>query len=125
MDLNERKRKILEAIIEDYISSAEPVGSRTISKHSDMGLSSATIRNEMSDLEEMGYLISPHTSAGRIPTDAGYRFYVNELMEQYKVAQKDIVTLRRFLRRVCYSLISLSGRRAASCHSSQIIQQLL
>ncbi len=96
MDLNERKRKILEAIIEDYISSAEPVGSRTISKHSDMGLSSATIRNEMSDLEEMGYLISPHTSAGRIPTDAGYRFYVNELMEQYKVAQKDIVTLRRF-----------------------------
>ena len=96
MDLNERKRKILEAIIEDYISSAEPVGSRTISKHTDMGLSSATIRNEMSDLEEMGYLISPHTSAGRVPTDAGYRFYVNELMEQYKMAQKDIVTLRRF-----------------------------
>lgn len=96
MDLSERKRKILEAIIEDYISSAEPVGSRTISKHTDMGLSSATIRNEMSDLEDIGYLISPHTSAGRIPTDAGYRFYVNELMEQYKMAQQDVVTLRRF-----------------------------
>ncbi len=96
MDLSERKRKILEAIIEDYIISAEPIGSRTISKNTDMGLSSATIRNEMSDLEEMGYLISPHTSAGRIPTDAGYRFYVNELMHQYKMANEDILKLRRF-----------------------------
>lgn len=96
MDLSERKRKILEAIVEDYIISAEPIGSRTISKNTDMGLSSATIRNEMSDLEEMGYLISPHTSAGRIPTDAGYRFYVNELMHQYKMANEDIVKMRRF-----------------------------
>lgn len=96
MDLSERKRKILEAIIEDYILGAEPVGSRTISKRTDMGLSSATIRNEMSDLEEMGYLVSPHTSAGRIPTDAGYRFYVNELMNQYRIAHEDIVTLRRY-----------------------------
>lgn len=96
MDLSERKRKILEAIVEDYIVSAEPIGSRTISKNTDMGLSSATIRNEMSDLEEMGYLVSPHTSAGRIPTDAGYRFYVNELMHQYKMANDDIIKLRRF-----------------------------
>lgn len=96
MSLSERKRKILEAIIEDYIISAEPIGSRTISKNTDMGLSSATIRNEMSDLEEMGYLISPHTSAGRIPTDAGYRFYVNELMKQYDMANEEIVRLRRF-----------------------------
>ena len=96
MDLSERKRKILEAIIEDYIVSAEPIGSRTISKNTDMGLSSATIRNEMSDLEEMGYLVSPHTSAGRIPTDAGYRFYVNELMHQYSIANEDIMRLRRF-----------------------------
>lgn len=96
MDLSERKRKILEAIIEDYIVSAEPIGSRTISKNTNMGLSSATIRNEMSDLEEMGYIISPHTSAGRIPTDAGYRFYVNELMRQYKMANEDIIKLKRF-----------------------------
>lgn len=96
MDLSERKRKILEAIVEDYIVSAEPIGSRTISKGTNMGLSSATIRNEMSDLEEMGYLVSPHTSAGRIPTDAGYRFYVNELMQQYKMANEDIIKMRRF-----------------------------
>lgn len=96
MDLSERKRRILEAVIEDYIISAEPIGSRTISKNTNMGLSSATIRNEMADLEEMGYLISPHTSAGRIPTDAGYRFYVNELMHQYKMASEDVIKLRRF-----------------------------
>lgn len=96
MELNERKKIILRSIIEDYIESAEPVGSRTISKHTDLGLSSATIRNEMADLEEMGYLISPHTSAGRIPSDAGYRFYVNELMTQKSVAYEDIVRLRRY-----------------------------
>ena len=96
MELNARKRRILGAIIEDYIGSAEPVGSRTISKHADMGLSSATIRNEMADLEELGYLISPHTSAGRIPTDAGYRFYVNELMGRYSMSLEDITNLRRY-----------------------------
>ena len=77
MDLNDRKRKILQAIIDEYIGTAEPVGSRSISKKENLGLSSATIRNEMADLEEMGYLIQPHTSAGRIPSDEGYRFYVN------------------------------------------------
>ena len=75
MDLNDRKRKILQAIIDEYIGTAEPVGSRSISKKENLGLSSATIRNEMADLEEMGYLIQPHTSAGRIPSDEGYRFY--------------------------------------------------
>ena len=74
MDLNDRKRKILQAIIDEYIGTAEPVGSRSISKKENLGLSSATIRNEMADLEEMGYLIQPHTSAGRIPSDEGYRF---------------------------------------------------
>ena len=73
MDLNDRKRKILQAIIDEYIGTAEPVGSRSISKKENLGLSSATIRNEMADLEEMGYLIQPHTSAGRIPSDEGYR----------------------------------------------------
>lgn len=81
-ELDERKRKILNAIIKTYLETGEPVGSRTISKDTDLNLSSATIRNEMSDLEEMGYIIQPHTSAGRIPSDAGYRLYVDELMEE-------------------------------------------
>ncbi len=83
-ELDERKRKILKAIIKTYLETGEPVGSRTISKDTDLNLSSATIRNEMSDLEEMGYIIQPHTSAGRIPSDAGYRLYVDELMEEKK-----------------------------------------
>lgn len=82
MELDERKKKILKAIVSNYLETGEPVGSRTISKYTDLNLSSATIRNEMADLEEMGYIIQPHTSAGRIPTDAGYRFYVDRLMEE-------------------------------------------
>ncbi len=82
MELDERKVKILKAIIQNYLETGEPVGSRTISKYSDLKLSSATIRNEMSDLEEMGYIVQPHTSAGRIPSDKGYRFYVDELMKE-------------------------------------------
>ena len=80
--LDERKRKILRAIIQTYQETGEPVGSRTISKYTDLNLSSATIRNEMSDLTDMGYIIQPHTSAGRIPSDKGYRFYVDALMEE-------------------------------------------
>lgn len=80
--LSERKLKIFHAIIQTYLETGEPVGSRTISKYTDMNLSSATIRNEMADLEEMGYIIQPHTSAGRIPSDKGYRLYVDMLMEQ-------------------------------------------
>lgn len=82
MELDERKIKILKAIIRNYLETGEPVGSRTISKYSDLKLSSATIRNEMSDLEEMGYIVQPHTSAGRIPSDKGYRFYVDQLMKE-------------------------------------------
>lgn len=82
MELDERKKKILHAIIQNYMETGEPVGSRTISKYSDLKLSSATIRNEMSDLEEMGYIIQPHTSAGRIPSDKGYRLYVDYLMQE-------------------------------------------
>ena len=81
-ELSERKRKILHAIIQNYLETGEPVGSRTISKYTDLNLSSATIRNEMSDLEELGYIIQPHTSAGRIPSDKGYRLYVDELMHE-------------------------------------------
>ena len=81
MELDERKMTILRAIIQNYLETGEPVGSRTISKYTDLNLSSATIRNEMSDLEEMGYIVQPHTSAGRIPTDKGYRLYVDMLMQ--------------------------------------------
>ena len=82
MELDDRKTRILKSIIKNYLETGEPVGSRTISKILDLQLSSATIRNEMSDLEEMGYIIQPHTSAGRIPSDKGYRFYVDQLMLQ-------------------------------------------
>lgn len=80
--LDARKVTILKAIIKTYLETGEPVGSRTISKYTDLNLSSATIRNEMSDLEELGYIIQPHTSAGRIPSDKGYRFYVDQIMQE-------------------------------------------
>lgn len=79
-ELDERKSKILHSIIQNYLETGEPVGSRTISKYTDLNLSSATIRNEMADLEELGYIMQPHTSAGRIPSDKGYRWYVDRLM---------------------------------------------
>lgn len=79
--LDDRKLKILQAIIRNYLETGEPVGSRTISKYTDLNLSSATIRNEMADLEELGYIIQPHTSAGRIPSDRGYRLYVDMLLQ--------------------------------------------
>ncbi|MGI6224646.1 MAG: heat-inducible transcriptional repressor HrcA [Peptococcales bacterium] len=82
MELDARKRKVLEAIIIDYIATAEPVGSRTISRKYKLGVSPATIRNEMADLEEMGLIEQPHTSAGRVPSDAGYRYYVDCIMER-------------------------------------------
>jgi len=81
-ELDERKRKILKAIINTYMETGEPVGSRTISKYADLNVSSATIRNEMSDLTDMGYIVQPHTSAGRIPSDKGYRLYVDALMKE-------------------------------------------
>lgn len=80
-ELEDRKLKILQAIIQNYLETGEPVGSRTISKYTDLNLSSATIRNEMSDLEDMGYIFQPHTSAGRVPSDKGYRFYVDMLLK--------------------------------------------
>ena len=82
MELDDRKIMILNAVIKNYMETGEPVGSRTISKLPGCTLSSATIRNEMYDLEEMGYLLQPHTSAGRIPSDQGYRFYVNEILKE-------------------------------------------
>ena len=94
MDLDERKRIILKAIIQTYLETGEPVGSRTISKYTDLNLSSATIRNEMSDLEEMGYILQPHTSAGRIPSDKGYRLYVDELMQE---KEKEVTEIKELM----------------------------
>lgn len=93
-ELEERKAKILDAIIRNYLDTGEPVGSRTISKYSDLNLSSATIRNEMSDLEEMGYILQPHTSAGRIPSDKGYRFYVDNLMKE---KNQEVTEMKEFM----------------------------
>ncbi len=97
MELSDRKQKILQAIIDEYVGTAEPVGSRAISKKNELGLSSATIRNEMADLEEMGYLIQPHASAGRVPSDAGYRFYVNSLMRRYQMSVEAIEKLQAIM----------------------------
>lgn len=93
-ELDERKIKILHAIIKNYLETGEPVGSRTISKYTDLNLSSATIRNEMADLEELGYILQPHTSAGRIPSDKGYRFYVDHLIEE---KDKEVSEMKDFV----------------------------
>lgn len=93
-ELDERKIKILDAVIRNYLATGEPVGSRTISKDTDLNLSSATIRNEMSDLEELGYIVQPHTSAGRIPSDKGYRFYVDHLIRE---KDREVAEMKEFV----------------------------
>lgn len=101
LELDERKRKILQAIIRNYLETGEPVGSRTISKYTDLNLSSATIRNEMADLEELGYILQPHTSAGRIPSDKGYRLYVDTMLlekeEQLNQATQEVREMQEML----------------------------
>jgi len=97
MDIMDRKLKILNAIINDFIDTAQPIGSRTIAKKYDLGISSATIRNEMADLEEMGYLLQPYTSAGRIPSDLGYRVYINKLMKLYQLKEEQKKAIRDIL----------------------------
>jgi len=97
MFIDDRKKLILKAIIDSYIDTAEPVGSRTIARKTEIGLSSATIRNEMSDLEEMGLLEQPHTSAGRIPSDKGYRVYVDQLMPKIELTQSEMIQIKNAL----------------------------
>ncbi len=97
MEISERKKEILKAVINDYIETAEPVGSKAIAQKSDLGLSSATIRNEMAELEAMGYLEQPHTSAGRIPSPLGYRIYVNELMQKHKLSVEETEVINQNL----------------------------
>ncbi len=94
MELDDRKLKILQAVIRNYLETGEPVGSRTISKYTDLNLSSATIRNEMADLEELGYILQPHTSAGRIPSDKGYRLYVDNMMLE---KEKEVEEMKNLL----------------------------
>lgn len=94
LNLDERKIKILQAVVRNYLETGEPVGSRTISKYTDLNLSSATIRNEMADLEELGLIVQPHTSAGRIPTDKGYRIYVDKMLEE---KEKEVEEMKELL----------------------------
>lgn len=97
MALTDRKKKILAAVVEEYIRTAEPVGSKTIAQTANLGCSSATIRNELSELAAMGYLEQPHTSAGRVPTPQGYRIYVNELMQRQKLSIEETEAINRSL----------------------------
>jgi heat-inducible transcriptional repressor len=119
-ELNDRKKTILKSIIDVYIQSAQPVGSRTIARRHDLGLGSATIRNEMDDLEELGYITQPHTSAGRVPSDKGYRFYVDHLMQAHQLANEEIMRLKQAMedsaeelnqlfKRVCSIVSSFTG----------------
>lgn len=113
MDLTQRKKSILRAIVESYITTAEPVGSKAIAEHLEHAISSATIRNDMADLESMGLLEKPHTSAGRIPSPKGYRLYVNELMEEHKLSMQETEHINSALRLKMQELdrvISEAGR---------------
>ncbi len=118
MDLSERKLRILQAIIDDFIHSAEPVGSRTLSKKYNLGISPATIRNEMSDLEELGYIKQPHTSAGRIPSDKAYRLYVDRLMDKYVLNDQQKMIIGK---KIMDNLVELDSTIE---HASKILSNL-
>lgn len=107
MDLNERKKAILRSVVDAYIATGEPVGSKYLTTKSDFNVSSATIRNEMSDLESMGYLEQPHTSAGRVPTAKGYRTYVENLMERYYLAMEEVEILDEVIEHKLSEITSL------------------
>ena len=98
-DLTDRERQVLEAVVRTYVDTAEPAGSRTVSSVFDLGVSAATIRNTMSDLEEKGYLFHPHTSAGRVPTDRAYRFFVDRLMEPHEPSSRERIRLEEEIER--------------------------
>lgn len=102
--LTDRQLLILQAIIDDFIRSAQPVGSRSLSKKSEIHFSSATIRNEMADLEELGFLEKTHTSSGRIPSEKGYRYYVDHLLHPEKLNKQDIMTIRSIFAERIYEM---------------------
>ena len=118
MELDERKRLILQAVVEGYINTAEPIGSRSIAKLLPLGLSAATIRNEMGDLEEMGLLEQPHTSAGRVPSQQGFRYYVDSLMQRYSMTAQEINRFRESLD------LKLKEQDALIRHMSKMFSQL-
>lgn len=126
MRMDERKQQILLAIIKDYVNTAEPVGSRTISRKYKLGVSPATIRNEMSDLEEMGYIEQPHTSAGRIPSNLGYRYYVDCLMQREQLSAEEEGTIRRGYQnkvREVGEILNRTGRMMAQLtHYTALVQ---
>ena len=136
--LSERSRQILEAIIDDYIRTAEPVGSRTVTRRHGLALSPATVRNVMSDLEEMGFLSSPHTSAGRIPTDKAFRFYVDSLLQvraiiriqqeeirrQYQVPGRDVGEILKETSRILSSISHYIGIVVAPRFSANLFRQI-
>lgn len=124
MELNDRKLKILQAIINDYFETAEPVGSRTLSRHYDLGISPATIRNEMSDLEELGFIMQPYTSSGRIPSDKGYRFYVDMMLQLQKAEYRKLVyldELQKSVGRVEDLLKNIAKHLAEQTHYTTIV----
>ena len=117
MDLTDRKKQILKVVVEDYIRTAEPVGSKAIAAEMGGSVSSATIRNELSDLVELGYLEQPHTSAGRVPSPKGYRLYVNELMERQRLSLAETEKINQSLQMKMEELdrvISQAGRAVSS-----------
>src|SRR5215216_4034442 len=122
-ELNDRERRVLEAVIQNYVETAEPAGSRTISRRFGIGVSPATIRNTMSDLEEKGYLFHPHTSAGRVPTDIAYRIYVDSLLRSRPVNRVEAERITEHLSGGGTSAIEAILRRAAQ--SLSIVSQEL
>ncbi len=120
MELSDRKRQILKVVVESYIRTAEPVGSKAIAAVMGGSVSSATIRNELSDLTEMGYLEQPHTSAGRMPSPKGYRLYVNELMEEQRLSLAETEKINRSLQLKMEELdrlLSQAGRAVSAMES--------
>jgi heat-inducible transcriptional repressor len=136
--LSERSRQILEAVIDDYIRTAEPVGSRTVTRRHGLALSPATVRNVMSDLEEMGFLSSPHTSAGRVPTDKAFRFYVDSLLQiraiteiqqeeirrQYQVPGRDVGEILKETSRILSSISNYIGIVVAPRFAANVFRQI-
>jgi len=114
MALSDRQFKILEAIINDYIKTAEPIGSRTIAKKYAMGISSATIRNEMSDLEDLGFITQPHTSSGRVPSQKGYRFYVDSMMPRKPLTSEESLVLQRMILNNIYQVEHMMRQTATA-----------
>ena len=117
MELTERKKRILQAIVETYIETAEPVGSKVVAEKARLDVSTATIRNEMADLTELGLLEQPHTSAGRVPSPKGYRLYVNELMERQRLSLAETEKINQSLQMKMEELdrvISQAGRAVSS-----------